>query len=579
MEILGKLPGSTVVLNKTDGASALKLVDDIPDTPGETDSHTIQLRVNVGDHRRGDIFVYKDFTWQKVQKPTQSVVGVTNVIRPRINQDVQIRWMDPSDQPPYTWKHTLLLRKYGEYPQDALDGIIVVDSYVRHQYRTDAYHDYVPAGTEDGWYYRFFTFSEDEVAFSDENCMFRPIALDWANLPYVVDSGLAGNVFALGDEISVDIKPEFKSHPFYKDIRFVVSAFNQATPEDLTKSYSVTFALASSFGDALTNWDWPWPEFTLTNDAFVTNPSKVYYIKLDDGSGYSEVSGLPMGKRLEPDTYYEKTTENDRRSKGGNRWALSTLRSWLNSTDPANTWKFVDKYGITWDVPPPLTVVTDDVRNAIAPIRNVTALPVGEDRAMSDYEISIDSLYLMSATEVHGDTPTYIYYLPTSDRTPINYGVTEDDEPRTDQTYFIYIEALATYRKAEEGDFDEDHRFKPGVTYFELRYYLQDPETREFRIAVTADYTDSSEFKDGVLYHDQIKSIVEENPQLPYFSDEELEPRIIRDSDGEPCEWWLRTADIMTITDVLRTDKNGLLNEGDESYKGRHALVFAFTVA
>jgi len=393
----------------------------------------------------------------------------------------------------------------------------------------------------------------------------------------LVQSGLIYKVFALGDAITITPKKAYETHPFYKSLTFAVAGFDQATPEDMTKNKSITFTLVDTFGDFFTNWDSCWPEYKLTTDIYVTDRTKVYYIK-DTEKGWVEVTNLPLGKKLEANTYYEKNTNVERKTHGGNRWASSAFRAWLNSTDVTNTWKFYD--GTTEiAVPPPLAVLEDDVVNAITPMRNRNALPLGEDRTSSDYEMSIDKLYLLSMTEVHNEHAVYSWFQPTSDTIPKNYGVTEDTERNLKKNYFIYMEDLRVYRKADASDFNEDGSFKTDVTYNELYYYLYNEISGEYRLALADDYTEANEFKSGVQYYDKKVSDIAENNYLPYFDDELLNPRVVRNSGGTPQTWWLRSGNIFSTTKVRYTDTNGKLCEGDQAFEGRHAIVFGFSVA
>ena len=577
MKVLGRIGGNEVVLDKSDGASSLRLVETLSDIPDGV--KTVQLECDFGTYKRGTILVREDEEWKPVVPPPETVGDVSGIIYPRIGTDVQIRWTDPSDTDRYVWRHTRLMRKRGGFPVDPRDGVLVTDSYEKDQYTSSAWHDYVPAGTEDDWYYRFFTFSEDEVWHTSDLCCFHPIELTWEGLPQIIRNGLANRVYALGDTVTI---PGDVDDQFFKSLEFEVVAFDQAQPENLELTKSITFALVGTFGNYPTVFDQAWPEFILTNDIRVTDRNKSYYIW--DGNQFVEVTNLPLGKLLTPNTYYERSPDSPRKEDGGNRWSKSALRAWLNSIDPTNKWSF---YGCEDPVKPIMTNLPYDLVSVITPVRNKTAYPSVDGRGA---EVTIDRLFLLSQTEVFGDQIEEIFYEKTQDAVPQElYIVTSDPERVEGESYFVFDQTLKEYRSAKETDFNPDGSFRPGTTYYKLvpkAYFLLD--LGGYRPCTDGDFTEDHQFKPDMAYYDQTIVTVEENPFIGHFDDPDLLPRIHLDQDGVARKWWLRTPEVSSMQYLRAVSEQGKRDEFPEHASkperpvGRPYLpylTFAFVIA
>ena len=561
MKVLGRIGGNEIVLDKDDGNSALTLVTEFPDPTG--DIRSIQIEVAIDGYKPGDIFVSDGTAWKKVELPTRTIGSVTGMVYPRIGCDVQIRWADPVDEDPYVWKHTRLMRKYGSDPTSIYDGVVVTDSYVRDRYRHNAYHDYVPAGTEEEWHYRFFTCSEDGVWHTDDDCVFMPIELSWATITNIVRNGWGHRVFQLGDTVTINVDSDDET---YKKLEFEVVKFNGMTMEDLNLTHSISFASVNVVGVPV-RFDSPWPEYMFTADQYITSRTKVYYAFVD--GEFVQVTNLRVGSRIPPNTYYEKSGSDERITKGGNRWARSSLRKWMNSTDP--------DYKIG-DMVPPLTAFDSEVVATITSVRNKTMYPICDGTGA---EIVLDKIYLLSQTEVFNINPKKVDYLVTHDDTPKEtYEPTKDESRVEGKVYFLWNDVK--YIPASEADFNEDGSFKEDVQYFEAickDYFLPDDESPDgYRKCEEEDYADGGGFKPDTVYYDQIVTEVEENKPCPQFSDEELEPRIKTDRDGVAHPWWLRTADIFSETGVKVTNSAGELTTSDVG-DATHHVVLAFTVA
>ena len=92
--------------------------------------------------------------------PPQNIV---NFVAKSGNTQITLTWVDPEDtsgDKPVIWAGTKIVRKQGSYPDNELDGTVVVDNTVQNQYQTDGFVD---TGLEDGeYYYQAFPYSTDE---------------------------------------------------------------------------------------------------------------------------------------------------------------------------------------------------------------------------------------------------------------------------------------------------------------------------------------------------------------------------------------------------------------------------------
>ena len=554
MKVLGRVPGNEYILDKTDGKSALRLVTQLP-TDVE-DAGSMQLENDVGNDRRGSIFIGNGNTWEKIVQPDTTVGPIQWVVCPREGCDVKIRWRDPVDTSECIWKHTLLMRKYGtEAPKSIHDGVIVTDSYVRNQYVDQPLHDILPEGTEDKytesdgmirqWHYRFFTFTEDGTMFTSSECTFEPIELTWRTLPAIIRDGLVSRVLHVGDELYIGNNNV--NDQIYGNLIIEVAGIDQAAPEDRTLTNSVTFLARYVFGYKCP-FDIFWKEYQLTSDTHVTSRTKEYY-RYNNGV-YELATNLRLGQKIEPGTLYERNTSQDRVEHGGNKWSSSAIRSWLNSTDPENklvitkigaarTMQFSTHGVIEGYISPPLTQLPSEVTAVITPVRNITAVSRYDG---GTYDVSIDKIYLLSKTEVFNTTNDRIDFVLTSDENPID-----------GKEYYVIDATSKVYRLAEDKDFDGE----------------------------------GAVFKPDVKYYDKIVTATKENePTLGLFRQEadgstELESRKRTSYDDETTfrSWWLRSCNIETPSTVKAVNEEGGLIDGGNGAEDLHCLVFAFSVA
>lgn len=105
-----------------------------------------------------------------------SGVSLTNM-----DESVVIKWTDPSDTvlegiTLAKWAGTLIVRKEGSAPVSKTDGVAVLDSRVRDQYKTTGYTDRgLTNGTE--YYYGIFPYTEQKLYTTDCVVPFTPAAI------------------------------------------------------------------------------------------------------------------------------------------------------------------------------------------------------------------------------------------------------------------------------------------------------------------------------------------------------------------------------------------------------------------
>lgn len=80
-----------------------------------------------------------------------------------------LTWEDPDDSiingvELATWGGTLIVRKAGEYPEDNMDGVVVLDSKVRNQYAVNGFvDDTIAEDDENEYFYRAFPYTVNKV--------------------------------------------------------------------------------------------------------------------------------------------------------------------------------------------------------------------------------------------------------------------------------------------------------------------------------------------------------------------------------------------------------------------------------
>lgn len=130
---------------------------------------------------------------------------------------ISIKWTDPDDTTyeNYTfikWKGTILIRKKDSAPSNVNDGVVLINSTIKNQYKDTAYED---NNLEDGnYYYRFFVYSEDNIYNNGSNMIYNtnvvsadPILKNnsWETIVDIANKGQGQNYWKIGDEIDVTL--------------------------------------------------------------------------------------------------------------------------------------------------------------------------------------------------------------------------------------------------------------------------------------------------------------------------------------------------------------------------------------
>ena len=134
---------------------------------------------------------------------------------------VSIKWTDPDDTTyeNYTfikWKGTILVRKKDSAPSNMNDGVVLINSIIKNQYKDTAYED---NNLEDGnYYYRFFVYSEDKVYNDSSNMIYNTNVMNvdpvfgnnsWEQIANASESDNIPSTWKVGDEITIQLSGSF----------------------------------------------------------------------------------------------------------------------------------------------------------------------------------------------------------------------------------------------------------------------------------------------------------------------------------------------------------------------------------
>lgn len=108
----------------------------------------------------------------------------TNFLAEARNNKIALTWTDPPNETTTpggitvaTWKYTRIVRKTGSYPTSPNDGVLVVESSVRDQYKTTPFED---GNLENGtlYYYAAYAYNDNNVASDAATIAAAPTAGD-----------------------------------------------------------------------------------------------------------------------------------------------------------------------------------------------------------------------------------------------------------------------------------------------------------------------------------------------------------------------------------------------------------------
>ena len=134
---------------------------------------------------------------------------------------ISVKWSDPDDTiingvTISTWAGTILIRNDSHYPTSINDGILVINNTTKNAY-TDKWFNDTGLINDHMYYYRFFTYSTDNVYNDSNNLLFRRIVNGvgnpifgentWEEIQSAIDYGTAERYWSIGDEIQLSIRP------------------------------------------------------------------------------------------------------------------------------------------------------------------------------------------------------------------------------------------------------------------------------------------------------------------------------------------------------------------------------------
>ena len=155
---------------------------------------------------------------------------------------VRLNWAEPDDvdvinNDPTTaasWLYTVVVRKQGNQPPaSSMDGEIVGYSSVRDQYKTGTGFVDVFSGADVGRYsYNVFAVT---AAGKETGAVTASSSgeLTWADVRKKINAGRGGEVFAVGDVVTIN-------HATFGELEFQVVAFDNAVPKDSNIKHTVT---------------------------------------------------------------------------------------------------------------------------------------------------------------------------------------------------------------------------------------------------------------------------------------------------------------------------------------------------
>lgn len=145
--------------------------------------------------------------------------GDVTIISTTVNDgQVLIKWSDPDDTiingvTISKWASTVLIRNDSHYPSSIDDGILVINNTTKNAYKDTWYTD-TGLTNNHTYYYRFFTYSTDNIYNNSGNLMFKATPLSfapifgdntWTQIAAASESGFIPDTWSIGDEISIPL--------------------------------------------------------------------------------------------------------------------------------------------------------------------------------------------------------------------------------------------------------------------------------------------------------------------------------------------------------------------------------------
>jgi len=354
-----------------------------------------------GEFRKGDVVVkQEDGTWTRLVLLKHGLDPVTRLRAMRFGTRVILRWNDPRDRYDHDGNllseffRTIVVRKFGSEPENEFDGTQIYINYKRNAYngldgKPYLVDDIAEADGIGKVFYKAYAVSKDGMV-NRNTVAVEAKELTWAEISSMIKQGHAERIFSTGDEI-----------PLPNGNALVCVGFDSCIPQNATKNpHSVTFALKYPF--AFVPFDYGKGTYRLTTDTVVLS-RKSYYYKAEDGSFKS--ASLKTGASIPAGVYYESQLPV-RGTTGSNRWKLSDIRAWLNSTSEANygaiVHQLMEYLGANLP-PPPLEYLTEGLGEEFVNIILQQKTPTGYPRVDGTAtEITGDRFVLPSLTELYG---------------------------------------------------------------------------------------------------------------------------------------------------------------------------------
>lgn len=255
-----------------------------------------------------------------------------------------IKWNDPvvTDVSPgdYVtvdqWDHTVLVRNYDHEPTGINDGVVVVTCSIGDQYAITPFLDTSVDTTKEHVYYKLIPVGIGGTENVDSANAVEASAPTWDELHELIQAGLAPAFLPKGSQISVQ-------HSVYGTLKFTVKGYEDLGAESTNPTAKINIhdssiqhcvvLMSAYILPGTKQFDAAETQYGLTIDAEFQS-GKTYYTK--NGSSYTAAT-VTVGDPVPSDTYYE-LNPNTSYPYGTNKWDLSGLIQWLNSTGSAGTW-------------------------------------------------------------------------------------------------------------------------------------------------------------------------------------------------------------------------------------------------
>lgn len=374
---------------------------------------------------RNDCSTLKDQT-QAIYDSVRAVVA-TYTVGPAYGYGVtvdgtliSITWTDPADNDVVRWKRTRLIYKVGGFPENATDGTVLVDNYIRNQYKLDPF--VYDMGVISDYYFALFTQSTGgEWNTSEDSPRFTTDALTWATIGMLSRAGtlLTYPGMQLGGVCPSACSTRFPGMRLrlvhidytgsYTNIGDYMYDNNRRHNSVWLPQYlpgEVVNGTAS-----MIQFDYPeksyartWDETFMANRAYYTVSGETY-TQLTAGTDYQNGDSVQDWETSHGDVLYNKNN-NNRVSYGYNGGKESNMRGWLNATE--NDWftpqNPFDTYPATAFWQQPFQSGMDaGLLGQIAPVYNKTArntTSVASWGGGGGYDITLDKIWLPSIKEV-----------------------------------------------------------------------------------------------------------------------------------------------------------------------------------